>query len=142
MCARRWIAFCSPGTAPPGSWWTKSWRFWRYGARPISFLALPAGKVSFSLLKLIPETSLFLEVEKLIHQVQHTGEPARQDRIPFDRDGRLSEVSVEVMPLHARQKNSLLVLFEGACPPRQWKRRRSLPQPVERTTLRTGRSPA
>jgi two-component system CheB/CheR fusion protein len=78
------------------------------------FLALPAGKVSFSLLKLIPDTSLFLEVEALIHQVRSTGEPARNDRIPFDRDGRSGEVSVEVMRLHARQKDSLLVLFEPA----------------------------
>ena len=36
------------------------------------FLTLPAGKVSFNLLKLIPDTGLFLEVEKLIQQVQST----------------------------------------------------------------------
>ena len=76
------------------------------------FLSLPVGKVSFNLLKLIPETSLFLEVEKLVHQVQRSGEPARQERIPFDSDGHSGEVSVEVVPLHARQKNSLLILFE------------------------------
>ena len=52
-----------------------------------AFLSLPAGKVSFNLLKLIPQTSLFLEVEKLVHQVQRTGEPARQERIPLDSDG-------------------------------------------------------
>ena len=40
-----------------------------------TFLSLPAGKVSFNLLKLIPETSLFLEVEKLVHQVRSSGEP-------------------------------------------------------------------
>jgi two-component system, chemotaxis family, CheB/CheR fusion protein len=78
------------------------------------FLTLPAGKVSFNLLKLIPQTSLFLEVEKLIHQVQRSGEPARQDRIPFDREGHAGEVTVEVVPLHSRQKNSLLILFETA----------------------------
>ena len=78
------------------------------------FLALPAGKVTFSLLKLIPDTTLFLEVEALIRQVQGTGEAARHDRIPFDRDGRPGEVNVEVMRLHARQKDSLLVLFELA----------------------------
>ena len=38
-----------------------------------SFLSLPSGKVSFNLLKLIPETSLFLEVEKLVHQVRAHG---------------------------------------------------------------------
>src|ERR1035437_6047372 len=77
-----------------------------------TFLALPVGKVSFNLLKLIPETSLFLEVEKLVHQVWQTGEPGRQERIPFDGDGHSGEVSVEVVPLRARQKNTLLILFE------------------------------
>ena len=76
------------------------------------FLSLPSGKVSFNLLKLIPETGLFLEVEKLVHQVQETGDPARQDRVPFDGDGQPGEVNVEVLPLNSRQKNSLLILFE------------------------------
>jgi two-component system CheB/CheR fusion protein len=77
-----------------------------------AFLSLPAGKVSFNLVKLIPETGLFLEVEKLIRQVLRTGESARQEHIPFDRDGRVGEVTVEVLPVNARRKNSLLVLFE------------------------------
>ena len=51
-------------------------------------------------------------MEKLVHQVQRTGESARQEHIPFDRDGRAGEVTVEVLPLHARRKNSLLILFE------------------------------
>jgi two-component system CheB/CheR fusion protein len=77
-----------------------------------AFLSLPVGKVSFNLLKLIPQTSLFLEVEKLVHQAQTSGETTRQERIPFDGDGHSGEVTVEVVPLHARQKNSLLILFE------------------------------
>ncbi len=77
-----------------------------------AFLSLPAGKVSFNLLKLIPETGLFLEVEKLVRQVLRTGESARQEHIPFDRDGRAGEMTVEVLPVNARRKNSLLVLFE------------------------------
>jgi two-component system CheB/CheR fusion protein len=81
-----------------------------------AFLSLPVGKVSFNLLKLIPQTSLFLEVEKLVHQAQRTGEPARQERIPFEGDGHSGEVTVEVLPLRARQKNSLLILFESATP--------------------------
>ena len=79
-----------------------------------AFLSLPVGKVSFNLLKLIPQTSLFLEVEKLVHQVQRTGEAARQEHIPFESDGHTGEVSVEVLPLRARQKNSLLIIFESA----------------------------
>ena len=31
-----------------------------------AFLSLPVGKVSFNLLRLIPQTSLFLEVERLV----------------------------------------------------------------------------
>ncbi len=79
-----------------------------------SFLSLPSGKISFNLFKLIPETGLFLEVEKLVHQVRRTGESARQEHIPFDGDGQGGEVSVEVVPLNARRKNSLLILFEPA----------------------------
>ena len=37
------------------------------------YLTLPAGKVSFNLMKLIPDTGLFLEVEKLIQQVRKSG---------------------------------------------------------------------
>jgi two-component system, chemotaxis family, CheB/CheR fusion protein len=77
-----------------------------------AFLSLPAGKVSFNLLKLIPETSLFLEVEKLVRQAMSSGESARQERIPVDRDGHSGQVTVEVLPLRARQKTSLLILFE------------------------------
>jgi two-component system CheB/CheR fusion protein len=77
-----------------------------------AFLSLPAGRVSFNLLKLIPQTSLFLEVERLVHQVQHSGESARQERVPFDHGGPAGEVTVEVVPLRSRQKNTLLILFE------------------------------
>jgi two-component system CheB/CheR fusion protein len=45
------------------------------------FLTLPVGKVSFHLLKLIPDTGLFLEIEKLIHEAAGSREAARQLRI-------------------------------------------------------------
>ena len=51
------------------------------------YLTLPAGKVSFNLIKLIPDTGLFLQVEKLIQQARKSGEPARQDRVSFGADG-------------------------------------------------------
>ena len=44
--------------------------------------------------------------------MQSSGESARQERVPFDRDGHAGEVNVEVVPLRARQKNTLLILFE------------------------------
>ena len=43
--------------------------------RAATFLSLPAGKVSFNLLKLIPETSLFLEVESLVHRCAAPANP-------------------------------------------------------------------
>ena len=82
--------------------------------RADAFLSLPAGKVSFNLLKLIPETSLFLEVERLVHEVRSTGKSARRERIPFDRDALGGEMAVEVIPLRAGLKNTLLILFDAS----------------------------
>ena len=76
------------------------------------YLTLPVGKASFNLLKLIPVAGLFLEVEKLVRQVQKSGEPARQERIRFEHEGNSAELNVEAVPLHVRQKRSILVLFE------------------------------
>jgi two-component system, chemotaxis family, CheB/CheR fusion protein len=75
------------------------------------FLTLPAGRLSFNLLKLIQETGLFLEIEKLIQHVRRSGEPARQERVAFENDGSISELNVEVVPLNGG-KGSLLVIFE------------------------------
>jgi two-component system CheB/CheR fusion protein len=76
------------------------------------YLTLPVGKVSFNLMKLIPDTGLFLEVDKLIQQARKSGEPARQERVPYEQDGSAGELNVEVVPLGARQGRSILVLFE------------------------------
>jgi two-component system, chemotaxis family, CheB/CheR fusion protein len=75
------------------------------------FLALPAGRLSFNLLKLIQETGLFLEIEKLIQRARRSGEPARQERVAFENDGSVGELNVEVVPLNGG-KGSLLVIFE------------------------------
>ena len=75
------------------------------------YLTLPAGKVSFNLIKLIPDTGLFLQVEKLIQQARKSGEPARQERVPFGADGSAGGLSVEVVPLDAGPTRCL-VLFE------------------------------
>ena len=76
------------------------------------YLTLPVGKVSFNLMKLIPDTGLFLEVEKLIQQARKRGEPARKERVPYERDGSAEDLNVEVVPLDSSQKRSTLVLFE------------------------------
>jgi signal transduction histidine kinase/CheY-like chemotaxis protein len=76
------------------------------------YLTLPAGKVSFNLTKLIPDIGLFLQVEKLIQQARKSGEPVRQERIPYEHDGSAARLNVEVAPLAASQKRSTLILFE------------------------------
>jgi len=76
------------------------------------YLALPAGKVSFNLMKLIPDTGLFLEVDKLIQQARKSGEPARQEHVSYEHDGIAGRLNLEVAPLDSSQKRTTLVLFE------------------------------
>ena len=78
------------------------------------FFCLPAGKVSFHLLKLIPDTGLFLEIEKLVHQAAESGETAARARVPYETGGAIREVNVEVTPLGAPQSSALLVLLDPA----------------------------
>jgi len=79
---------------------------------PTPFFKLPAGKVSFHLLKLIPDTGLFLEIEKLIQLVEENGESARRMNVRYEREGSIREVNIEVTPLYGHQKRALLVLLE------------------------------
>jgi PAS domain S-box-containing protein len=70
--------------------------------------------VSFNLVKLIPDSSLFLEVEELIRQVRLSGERARLDRpalIELDGAGA-GDLSLEAVPLDGGRKRSILVIFE------------------------------
>ena len=78
------------------------------------YLALPAGKITLNLLKLLPETGLFLEVEKLVREAEKNGEAIRRDRIPYRSDGTSEELNVEAIPLGTAQTRSFLVLFEPA----------------------------
>ncbi len=76
------------------------------------YLTLPAGKVSFHLMKLISETGLFLAAEKLIQKVQESGEPARQEGVPYEHDGIAGILNMEVVPLDSSRKRSTFLLFE------------------------------
>ncbi len=78
------------------------------------YLELPSGQLSYNLLKLIPETRLFLEVEKLAGEVMRSGQSARKDRIPYQSDGAAGQVNVEVVPLGGMPPRARLVLFEPA----------------------------
>ena len=53
------------------------------------FLSLPVDQERFHLFKLIPESGLLHEVERLIHQARSTGEPARQGSIRSMPSGTL-----------------------------------------------------
>ena len=76
------------------------------------FFRLPAGKVSFHLLKLIPDVGLFLEIEKLVREAAESGETARRARVPFECNGAIREVNLEATPLYAGQRRALLLLLE------------------------------
>ena len=78
------------------------------------YLTLPPGKVSLNLLKLVPETRLFLEVEKLVGDVERSGQAARKTRVRYQADESAGEVNVEVIPLGVGRPGALLVLFEPA----------------------------
>lgn len=71
-------------------------------------LAFPAGKAGLNLLRLIPDIRLFLEVEKLVREVERRGESARRDRVPC---GDAGEVDVEVIRLGEPPSRAFLVLF-------------------------------
>ncbi len=76
------------------------------------YLTLPVGKLSFNLMKLIPDTGLFLEVEKLIQQARQSGEPVRHERVPYEHEGITGGLNVQAVPLDSGQTRSTLVLFE------------------------------
>ena len=76
------------------------------------YLDLPLGKVSFNLVRLIPDTGLFFEVEKLVQQVRKSGDPARQEHVPYDYDGTTGALNLEAVPIDSSKGRSVLVLFE------------------------------
>jgi two-component system CheB/CheR fusion protein len=80
------------------------------------FFRLPTGKVSLHLLKLIPDTGLFLQIEKMVQQAAVTDQPSQQSQVPYEFSGRIREVNLEVSPLLGHQDRAFLILFEPADP--------------------------
>jgi two-component system, chemotaxis family, CheB/CheR fusion protein len=78
------------------------------------FFRLPVGKVSFHLLKLIPDTGLFLEIEKLVRQAAQGGQAVRRTRALYESEGAIREVNIQVTPVYGNQRLALLVLLEPA----------------------------
>ena len=82
-----------------------------FRGRPVPFLAPVAGKAGLHLLKHMADTEMFLAIEKLIREAAAAGDLVRQERVPYDIEGRSGAVSVEVTPLQRGPRRSFLVLF-------------------------------
>ncbi len=80
--------------------------------RAAPYLSLPVGTVSFNLLKLVPDTGFYLEVEKLVHEAQASGEATHGERIQYEHDGAVEEADIEVVPLQGERRRAHLILFE------------------------------
>lgn len=86
-----------------------------------TYLTLSAGKTSLNLIKLIADTGLFLEVEKLVRQALISGRLERKETAVY-RDGDPSAgardgLNLLAIPVPAAHGHSVMVLFEPA-PPR------------------------
>jgi two-component system CheB/CheR fusion protein len=78
-----------------------------------AYLALPVGEVSYDLIKLMPTTGLFLQVEPLVRQVVHDGVAIPPRRVVFTVGGAVREVVLEVVPVHGPGVLAALVLFDA-----------------------------
>ena len=76
------------------------------------YLSRPTKKKRLKLRQIIPDTTLFGEVEKLVRQVQGSGMAARKHRVPYQAGGAPGEINVEVAPLGGARPRGFLVLFE------------------------------
>ena len=98
--------------SPPGVLVDESLEVLEIRGRPAPFLALSPGKAGLHLLKHVPDTGLFLELERLIRESAATGEVTRQERVSYDADGTSGTLNVEVTPLRNGPTRAFLVLFE------------------------------
>ena len=81
------------------------------------FLSPSPGEASLNLLRMVrPE--LAVELRTAIHRARNQDAPVRRDGVPVTRDGRLSEVSLQVVPLQGgpgeggAAERYFLILFE------------------------------
>ncbi len=76
------------------------------------YITLQPGKVTFNLLRLLPEPELFLEIEKLVREAAANGQVT--SRLPYTRSETPDGLNLEVVPLGTAETRSFLVLFEPA----------------------------
>lgn len=77
-----------------------------------AFIRLPEGRASFHLLNLIPDTGLFLEIEKLIQQAKESEQAASRALVPYDSGEGIREVNITVNPLQGRRGRVFLILLQ------------------------------
>lgn len=82
-----------------------------FRGRPAPFFGPTAGKAGLHLLKHMPDTELFLTVEKLVQELLTTTDPVRQESVAVDVDGRPVNVNIEVTSLQRGTKRAFLVLL-------------------------------
>jgi two-component system CheB/CheR fusion protein len=78
----------------------------------LPFVALGPGRASLHLLTLLPDTGLFLAIERLVHEAMRSDEPARQADVRYEVAGRTDTTNVEVRPVHSGDRRAFLVLFD------------------------------
>jgi two-component system CheB/CheR fusion protein len=100
--------------SPPGVLVDEDLNVLEVRGQPAPYLTLAAGRPSFHLLKLVPNTGLFLEIERLIQEAANTRGPVRRESVPYPTDGRSGRLSLEVIPLLNPERSSFLVLFEAS----------------------------
>jgi two-component system CheB/CheR fusion protein len=75
------------------------------------FFALPSGRVSHHLVRVMDDTNLFLEVQALVREVTRSGIGASRSQVPYRRDEALATVDLEVTPVGSPDRRVYLVVF-------------------------------
>ncbi len=83
--------------------------------QPAPYIALGAGKMSFALLKLVPDTGLFVEISNLVREAAKSGKATNKSEILYEKgNGLPRELNIHVAPLAAARTSAFLILFEPA----------------------------
>jgi two-component system CheB/CheR fusion protein len=77
-----------------------------------AYLSLPVGEVSYDLMRLMPTTGLFLQIEPLVRQVCRDAVAAAPRPVVFAAGGSTRDVVIEVVPVHGSGAVAALVLFD------------------------------
>ena len=87
----------------------------QFRGRAESFLSHPAGPASLNLFQLV-QPGLAPDLRSAIHRAQRTKKPARKERALVSADGKMREISIQVVPfkIGASDKFFFLIIFDEA----------------------------